>query len=318
VVASGAGVDPSEYWTNIEQFEFLSAVLQVFNLVIWRDKELKINIDTWNAYMATGTKRYWEEKVDESTQIVTRPINGMLRNPINLELKPARDVLNTEYEDVTGRPYGTYREDTRIPFTQDMKGPYPLFSPIPVQSIISSVPSADFPDLLVAKMYQSEDNIEYEAPGLQLVYYNELKPAGKTYYTVDQTGGIPVARTDFPYFSNFRLFSASGWQVLATTLDLNFTYFTPPSPTIVSAPSEQGLYNRYFREMLRERYDIANKVLEFRMVLDAADIAQFTFADTIMVNMAGTPVGLKLLEINDYQVGRKTAVKVKAYITFLA
>jgi hypothetical protein len=317
VVLSGIATDPSAYWSNIKQFEFLQAYLQIFNLVIYQDKEKKVNIDTWESYMTGGTTRDWRDKVDESSVPVVSPINGQLRNPINLELQRVRDVLNKEYIDVVGRSYGSYREDTNIPFTQSAKGQYPLFSPGPVQEILSTVPSAAFPDVLISKFYQSEDNLEYEAPGLIFYYYNELKPAGKTYYTVDAAGGVATARTDFPYFSNFRLFSASGWQVLQNTLDLNFTYFTPPSPGIVSVPSDQGLYNRYFREMLRERYDIANKIVEFRVVLDSLDISNFRFSDTVLINLKGTPVGLKILNIDDYQVGRKTSVRVRGYITFI-
>ncbi len=318
VTLTGASTNPAEYWSNHKQIDFLRGFLETLNLIIWQDLENKINIDTWDYYMTTyGTKKDWSDKVDKNAKPITRPINGVLRNPINLELKSSEDILNSEYEDVAGRAYGSYREDTRIPFTQDAKGQMSLFSPAPVQSIISSVPSADYPDLLILKMYESEDNIEYKPPGLQLLYFNELKNAGKTYYTADALGGGTTARTTYPYFSNFRLYSASSWMVLATTLDLNFTYWTPPSPSIVTAPSEEGLYNRYFAEMLRERYDLANKILELNIVLEAHDIETFSFADTILVNLAGTPVGLRILQIRDYVVGKKRSVKVRAMITFI-
>jgi hypothetical protein len=104
--------------------------------------------------------------------------------------------------------------------------------------------------------------------------------------------------------------------VQADTLDLSFTWWTPPSD-IVDAPSELGLYNRYFREMLRGRYDVANKIIEANFVLNSFDINTFNFADTIVININGTPVGLKILEINGYVPGRKGSTKVKAMLTFL-
>jgi len=318
VTVTGTSVDPSEYWTNIKQIDFLKGVLQIFNLIIWQDEQKRINIDTWDQYMATyGSKKDWSDKVDIRNSPRVRPVNSELRNPVNLELTHANNVLNTEYRDIAGRAYGSYREDTRLPFTKEAMKPFALFSPGPVQEIISSVASAAYADLLVAKMYESEDNIEYKAPGLQLFYYNGTKAAGKTYYTQDASGGATTARTTFPYFSNFRLYSASSWNVLATTLDLNFTYWSPPSPAIVSAPSEQGLYNRYFRNMLQDRYAEGIKIVEFEAILDPIDIAEFDFADTVIITLNGTPVGLRILEIRDYSPNVKKATKIKAMITFI-
>jgi hypothetical protein len=69
--------------------------------------------------------------------------------------------------------------------------------------------------------------------------------------------------------------------------------------------------------MLRERYDLANKILDIHFILDATDIQNFSFADTILITLNGTPVGLKILEITDYSPTKKQPTKVKAMITFL-
>jgi len=317
-VLTGISVNPSEFWTNIRQVDFLKAILSNFNIIIWQDKDQKINIDTWTYYMANyGTKKDWTSKVDLNSLPMVKPINNELRNPINLELTRTNDILNKEYFEVAGRQYGSYREDTRIPFTQDMPPAIPTLSPGPVQSIISNVASAAYSDILISKFYESEEDVSFSQPELILYYYNGERSSGKNYRTVDASGGAQTIRTVYPFFSNFRLFLASGWQVLQSTLDLNFTFWTPPDPGIVTAPSEFGLYNRYFREMLRERYDLANKVIEFKAVLNSYDIENFNFADTIIINLKGTPVGLKILEIRDYVVGKPRAVSIKAMITFI-
>ncbi len=314
---TGLSIDPSEYWANIKQLDFFKGLLKIFNLIAWITPQNKLRLDTWDYYMNTyGTRKDWTQKVDLERTPVIKPINGELRNPINVELSSAEDVLNKEYRRVTGRNYGSYREDTRIPFTQEAAGKIDLFSPGPLQDIISENVSANFADFIIRKYYQSEDNIEYEAPGLELFYFNGLRTTSAPFYTADIAGSGTTARTDYPYFSNFRLFSGSGWQVLQNTLDLNFTFWTPPV-NIVSVPSEGGLYNRYFREMLRERYDEANKIVEMEIVLDSVDILTFSFGDMVVVDIAGTPVGLRILEIMDYSPSNTKATKVRAMITFI-
>lgn len=314
---SGLTIDPSEYWANIKMVDFFKGILKIFNLIAWITPENKLRLDTYDYFMNNyGQRKDWTQKVNHDATPVIKPINGELRNPINIELADAEDVLNKEYRRVTGRNYGSYREDTRIPFTQEAAGKMELFSPGPLQDIISSNVGANFSDFIIRKYYQSEDNIEYEAPGLELFYYNGLRTASATFYTADVAGGVTTGRTQYPYFSNFRLFSGSGWQVQANTLDLNFTFWTPPV-NIVSVPSAQGLYNRYFREMLRERYDEANKIVELEFVLNSVDIMNFSFGDMIVVNLAGTPTGLRILEIRDYSPSSTKATKVRAMITFI-
>jgi hypothetical protein len=85
----------------------------------------------------------------------------------------------------------------------------------------------------------------------------------------------------------------------------------------ITAPSEQGLFNRYFREMIRERYDVAAKIVEMNVLLNAVDIANFSFADTIIIKVNGTPVGLRIVDIIDYSPNTTRLTKVKAYITFI-
>ena len=316
VIKSGASVNPAAHWANYKQIDFFRSVLQVFNLIAWQPETNKIRLDTWQYYMDTyGSRKDWTEKVDVQSMIV-KPINGELRNPISVSYKDASDILNKDYVRVVGRPYGSYFEDTNIPYTKDSAKNLGIFAPSPVQSIIGSDPAADFGTVLICKYYTDEDSIEYEPPGLQLMYYNGVRSVTPNFYTSDSEGDTPVARSGYPYFSPFRLYSADSWQVQADTLDLSFTYWTPPSD-IVDAPSELGIYNRYFLAMMRGRYDEANKIIEAPFVLNAFDINTFSFADTIVININGTPVGLKVLELNDYVPGQKGATKIKAMLTFL-
>jgi hypothetical protein len=324
VVPASSKIDPSDHLANYKQIDFLKEIAGIFNLIIWKDSNNIVQIDTWNYYMETyGDKKDWSDKVDTSKKIRVSPINSELQNPINLEFKHSEDILNSEYIKVTGRSYGAYREDTRIPYTKEAQKPFGLFAPAPFQEVTSSVAGAELTEMIIGKYYRSEDDLTYVPPGLQLVYYCGTRTLASPYlYSQDEDGASCVQQTEIPVFSPFLLtagsapYSGTDWQVQSDTLDLNFTWFTPASDN-VDDPTTANLYERYFKEMLRERYDEANKIVEFNAILTPEDIANFSFADTIIITINGTPVGLKILEIKDYSPNVKRSTYIKAMITFL-
>jgi hypothetical protein len=322
--ATGTSVDPSEYLANYKQIDFLREVVSIFNLIVWKPSTEEVRLDTYDYFMANyGSKKDWSNKVDLSIEPKISPINSELQNPINLELKQAEDILNKEYIQAVGRSYGSYREDTGIPFTKGPQAPFKVFAPAPYQEFSSAVAAASIPQIIAGKLYGSEDDITFKPPGLQLVYYcgtYTLSPA--VLYTQDTAASSCVQRLYVPVFSPFLLtagawpYSGTDWRVQVATLDLNFTWFTPPSSN-VDNPATNNLYERYFKEMLRERYDIANKIIEFNAILKPEDITNFSFADTIIINLNGTPVGLKILEIKDYSPNIEKSTKIKAMISFI-
>ena len=325
IIPSGTLVDPSEYLSNYKQIDFLREVIGIFNLIIWKPSTEEVRLDTWDYYMANyGSKKDWSDKVDLSTTPKVSPINSELQNPINLELKQADDILNKEYINVTGRSYGSYREDTRIPFTKGPQKPFKVFAPAPYQEFSSAVSGASIPSIVAGKLYGSVDDITFKPPGLQLVYYCGIYTfaPGPYLYAYEYVGATCVQYFYVPVFSPFKLtagawpYSGTDWRVQANTLDLNFTWFDPPTNT-VDNPSTQNLYELYFKEMLRERYDEANKIIEFNALLTPSDISNFNFADTIIINLNGTPVGLKILEIKDYSPNVTKSTKIKAMISFI-
>ncbi len=317
MIPTGTSVDPAGYWANHRQIDFFRSIVQIMNLIPWFDPDGKLQLDSWDNYMANqGEKKDWSEKIDLPSMVV-KPINSQLRNPVNLSLQEADNVLNIDYLNTVGRPYGAYREDLNIPGALPEQPAIDEFSPAALQGIDPNNLNALKDDNIVfCKYYETEDSLAYKSPGLQLMYYNGTRSC-TTIYTTDSQGGATTGRTVYPYFSNFRLYLASTWKVLSTTLDLNFTWWTPPANLITTAPSEQGLFNRYFREMIRERYDEGSKIVEFNVLLDAADIQNFSFGDTIIATVNGTPVGLRIIEISDYSPNTKRLTKVKSYITFI-
>ena len=317
VVVSGTSVDPSAYWANHRQVDFIRSIFQIFNIIPWFDKDGKLQLDPWDEFMSSqGEKKDWSDKVDIPSMRV-RPINGELRNPVHLSLQPADNVINIGYQDSVGRPYGSYREDQNIPGTLPQAKQIEGFSPAAPQEIISSNPGTNYPEVLICKYYQNEDSLAYKSPGLQLMYYNGARIIPSAIYTTDSAGGGTTARTIYPYFSNFKLSFALTYQVVAGIRDLNFTWWTPPSPGIVVAPTNGNLFFHYFQEMIRERYDEGSKIIEMNVLLNAADIQNFSFADTIIVYVNGTPVGLRIVTIDEYSPNSQQKTKVKAYITFI-
>ena len=138
VVTSGTSVDPSAYWANHRQIDFIRSIFQIYNIIPTFDKDGKLQLDSWDEYMANnGEKKDWSEKVDLPSMVV-RPINGELRNRVNLSLQPADNVINIGYQDSAGRPYGSYREDQNIPGTLPEAKAIEGFSPAAPQETPSA------------------------------------------------------------------------------------------------------------------------------------------------------------------------------------
>jgi len=314
---AGTDTNPAQYLKNYKQIDFLREIVGIFNIVLWRDNELSFRLDTYDYYMANyGEQKDWTNKIDVSKKVIVKPVNTELTNPINLELKHGQDVLNTEYIEVTGRAYGAYREDTRLPYTKEQQKPFKIFAPSPLQEIYSEVSGAEHTEIVCGKYFASADDLTYKPPGLQLMYYCGVRALTIPVYAKRFIGDICLDYAEIPVFSPFYLYSVDSWKVQADTLDLNFTWFTPPSDN-VDEPAENNLYERYFKEMLRDRYSPEVKVVEFYAFLSTQDITQFSFADKIMININGTPVSVRVLEIKDYVPNSGEPAKIKAMITFI-
>lgn len=312
----GGDISPSVYLENYKQIDFLRALAQYLNLIVTMNANGEIRIDTYDYYMTNfGSKKDWSDKVDMNADPVVSPVNGELRNPINLELKHADDILNQDYIRVTGLSYGTYREDTRLPFTKAAADPNKIFAPMPIQQILSSDPAAELLDVWVAKLFSDVDNISYKPPGLQLAYWCGRRTCGQ-FYTAEAEGVGEIANTSYPFFAPWLVLSGDAYKVQEDTLDLNYTWFSPPSEDMVDTPSTQGIYNRYFREMLRERYTSGVKVVEFTAILDESDMANFSFADKIVININGTNTALRIISITGYSPTRRVPVRIKGVIIF--
>jgi hypothetical protein len=316
VVKSGTEVDPSEHWVNHKQIDFFKGIIQTFNLIPWITPDNKIRIDTFDYFFGNvGSRKDWTDKIDVNS-IIMSPINNQLRDPVFVGLSDAQSVLNINFKDAVGRSYGSYYEEQNIPNTLPQADVISEFTPACIQQLSGSVTDNE---ILFAKYYETEDNLAFKAPGLQLMYYNGARTlSSSTIKTSDSEGDTPIARSSYPFFSNFRVYSADSWAVDSDTLDLNFTWWTPPTSSgaqTITAPSEQGLFNRYFREMIRERYDEATKAVEFKAVLNPVDLAEFSFADMIICKINNSSIGIRITEISDYSPGTKRAVKCKGFLT---
>jgi hypothetical protein len=319
VALTGPTVDPSIYWENHKQIDFLREIAGIFNLIVWMPDTQEVKIDTWDGFNTTyGEKKDWSDKVDFTREPVLKPINTELQNPIFLSFKEAEDVINKDYIDVVGRPFGSYLEDTRLPFTREQGEAFKKFAPMPVNKYIPSKKGGQVhDDWYFLRMFSSEEDVTFQQSGLILCYYNGARALADSIYYKRYEADLIQTATSYPFFAPYRLFSITSYLIVAGTPDLNYAWFEPPDSGMVNAPTTNNLYNKYFAEMLRERYDENTKLIELDFILDSVDIANFSFADTILINFNGTPAGLRILEIKDFSPNFKKSTTVKAMITFV-
>ena len=280
---------------DLGQWEFLSGILTMFNLVTIKDPDNPKNIiiepysDVFinhsNSGVLTdlslasrGIKYDWTEKVDV-TQIDLKPLELIKQTTFKYE-EDDDDYAFRIYKGGTGgKLYGEkiFREQNMTLLEGEEEIIATPFAATVIKPLFDR-----YPNLLTPSIYNSNDE-QTEFEGFdnlpRILYNNGQKTIGASYYIPAQNGLSSENQSNFLQFSHLSEINPT----TATTEDYNFGASQLIQPAGVPFVPSDNLFNLYYAPYYNELYDSNTRVMKLKVNLTPADINSFNFYDTVMI-----------------------------------
>ena len=273
---------------DLGQWEFLKSLINMFNLIIYQDKQTPNNlvIEPYNevfikntsgtSLASRGVLYDWTNKVD-ITEIKLSPLD--LIKTTNFKYADDNSYPNNYYRNITQIDYGSYKftnPDLTLLIGEDE---------VSVEPFAASVmkPLFDYlSDFIVPVIYSSnDDNTEFESFNNNPRILFNVSPSpytlsgGAKYIIPTQNGVSGEQATEYLRFSHTT-------QVISTSTgtDLNFGEIQLIN---MGFPPVDNLYNTYWSPYYNELYNPDTKYMTLKVNLNASDINQFNFFDQVMI-----------------------------------
>jgi len=250
-------VDMQESAPDVNQIDFVSDVLKMFNCVIEGDKLIpnQINIAPMIDYLGTGETIDWTDKIVIDKDYTMSTPSDELNQQLTMSYKDGKDIGNQTYVSVGNRVYGSYQV---VGYTETATDTPHLFATgeYKVQLTAIATPCNAFPGTAAVMPRFVDSANKYVPPGLRALYWAD------TYY-----------RTDGTWFRLLNHYSTTYADY--SDSDLNFAPETPLF-NIITNPVN-NLFNVYWRAFFDEIYSKRARILEAFVMMDTTDVLEFSF-----------------------------------------
>ena len=280
---------------DIKQWEFLSGIMKMFNLIAMPDPTNPNNIifepypdmfvnDTAGTTLAERSIQLnWTDKIDAS-KIDLKPMD-LKREVIFKYVFDEEDYALKKYKTAAqGFEYGSFI----LPTSSAIPGSNQVTNLVGTEEIIAEPFSATiikaiqdvFPDFIIPVIYGStEDGYEFNAidNAPRILYNNGLNQ--QDYVVPGQNGVAGGTKTEYLQFSHFSDLPADN-----TDNDYNFGV-CQTFPGVVDPFSQplNNLYNLYHAPYFNELYNVNTRTMTCKVYLTAADINTFDFRHKVMI-----------------------------------
>ena len=213
-VAYGNGVENgtvimAQNMPDITQSDFVKDLINRFNLVILNDPDNEQNliIEPYQDYIASGSTKYWTDKLDVSKEQVLKSTNEIQSSILSFEDKKNDDYLNKGYFEQYQKVYGANTRENFNDFVDGEFKNFSIFSPFISQMLPSivygNINTSIYNPYAIASRYGINDSgerypLDKQSPSI--FYY------GGTPKTV--TGNSPVDITPTATANSFHIISA--------------------------------------------------------------------------------------------------------------
>lgn len=277
---------------DIRQIDYIKSIAKLMNLAIIPSRTLPSHLEIVPLveYLGTGTSLDWTSKLDTSKDVVISSTADMQYSKLSFTYKTDGDVLNKYFEGAK-RIYGEFKvEETDFTETNDFAtGELAIsidFSPTPCGHLYGT-------NIITPKFIN--DKGEFILPNCRLLF----NAGGVQLPVYDEVSGARI-NTEVRLLNHY----SSVFPDVQDN-DLNFGKETP-AQQVVAYPDNTS-YVRFWRDYLRELYDVEARILEAYFNLNITDILTFQWNDRIYVKDSWW----RILEINDYGIALGETTKVK-------
>ena len=195
---------------DVLQSDFVKDLINRFNLVIVNDNDNENNliIEPYQDYIASGTTKYYTDKLDVSKEQILKPTNELQNKILIYEDKKNDDYLNKGYFEKYERVYGTNIRENFNDFVNGEFKNFSIFTPFIAQMLptlnYGNITTEFYKPYALASRYGINDDGERYSLDKQkpsIFYY------GGTPKTV--TGSNPIDITPVYTDNSFHIISAS-------------------------------------------------------------------------------------------------------------
>lgn len=256
--------------------DYLKSIFNMFNVYIEPSRTVpnRFNIETFEEFYAGGTQLDWSSKLDRSQPINSKLISEELKKKYTFTYKEDSDFLNADYKNTQKRVYGDLSFDLQNDFVTGEEKIELIFSPTPVDNISGS------DTFIVPKIGKYDSNGKFGRTNFNLRFLRK-NPTQRKLVAGESWGFTGATNyTSYPYAGHLD-------DPFTGTTDYNFgsvpyVYYKFNQATN-GAITENNLVNNYWIKYLREVTDEDAKVITAHFNLTPADIATFSFRNTVYV-----------------------------------
>jgi hypothetical protein len=281
---------------SLNQWDFLSGLLTMFNLVTLKDesdpgniivepyKDIFIKTNKGLSLEDRNIKHNWTNKIDEK-DITLRPLNDLKKKTVFKYEEDDGDYLFNLYKKSTrGHLYGSKvfsAEGLTL-----LEGEEEIVAS-PFAATVSKPLWTQFTEMVVPTIYSSGDDGTGKpfdnAP--RILYQMDISPVAMshTYFIPGQYGLSSENTNDFFTFSHLTNIPTivSTPPAGGDTVDFNFGECQLIPPIGVATPD--NLFNTYWLPYYNQLYDPDTKIMTLKVYLQPGDIATFEFTDFVMI-----------------------------------
>ena len=295
-VIIGSNVDLAPIYRDLSISEFISGLIEKFNLVIEPVKGARnvLKIETFNDWVDDGGVVDWSEKVDYNQKWnITHPLQSQ---PKNIKFTDVEDniALTQYHKRTTGKLYGEFDYVSESDLANGQKTIGKLFAPTPLKGIDGN------PTMILPALAEKDDSsLSYKrtkfAP--RLVYHNGRQSVGNListnstglvasgrYWFEDENGAIQT-ETDYGLASHLQATPAD----FDTTRDLHFGNTYSPGHYNYHQAQFNGqvkstAFNDYWSFYVNELYDVDSRLVTLNIFLTPSEIPQISLNDKIFID----------------------------------
>ena len=304
-------VDMKVGMPNLNAYEFIKALIKMFNLVVIQDeaaKTIRFEPLSWYYNDTTRAVKDWTNILDTSQDFTIEPISYELKKELIWQNKETGfEYLNKLFFDQYNYNYGYQRfESTGNVLTGEEMFEVP-FGACPTSGVTNA------PNFIIPKFYYENNGQEtpYSSTphlffwcGNRYAYKDVLKTQQGIWYLLN--GNTPVAQTTYPCVSHLSTLDVQ-LSTLISDLNFNSTFdFFGNSNTQIQQFTPYNIYNVFWEPYVTNLYDVGARRLTGKFFFTPIDIYNTKLSDKIFVKDANYFIE----KITDANLVNKTPTEV--------
>ena len=252
---------------TVKQVDFLRDIFKMFNLIVEpTENPTRLKIEPYEEYISTGVTHDWTNKVN--IKEVKHEYIDVPRELLIAYNNDDDDLLLKTYEEMVGIPYGSHK----IYLESERGGSKEIKLDLFSATVVASEGLG-----FASQIYKEGEN-NFNEP-LDCAPRIVVKPASS----------VPVSVTDSILgINDTEYYTATHYQKnlqnLATTdQDINFGFVADIFVNQTFTKPVETLYQKYWYRYINNRYSEDTVILKCKANLTYTDIANFSFADTVII-----------------------------------